>query len=418
LKATANLQTSLYQPQAISAITSVKVAKFSHKGYNTLDTLMIKKVFPILALSVFSSMLGVGIISPLLPLYAENLGATGIWLGIIFSGFSISRAILMPIIGRLSDHSGRKSFLCIGLLIYFITSLGYIWASNVPQLILVRLIQGAAAGMVIPIAQTYVGDISPEGEEGTWMGYFNAAFFTGFGLGPLLGGVLTDHLGMTAAFSTMGGLNLLAFLIAVFYLPEISHRKRATSSRPSFREMSTSGMVKGLFSFRLAFSLGRGSFAAFLPIFAGIYIGLSPALIGVLLTANMLLTSLLQVYSGNIADRFNRRALVIVGSIISLTYLALIPLGDNFWQLLTICALGGLGGATSIPSASALTVEEGRKFGMGSTIAVFTMAMSIGMAIGPIVAGAIADFINISSVFYFSAAMGLIGTSLFIWFTK
>jgi len=102
---------------------------------------MIKKVFPILALSVFSSMLGVGIISPLLPLYAENLGATGIWLGIIFSGFSISRAILMPIIGRLSDRSGRKSLLCIGLLIYFIISLGYIWASNVPQLILVRLIQ-------------------------------------------------------------------------------------------------------------------------------------------------------------------------------------------------------------------------------------------------------------------------------------
>ena len=216
----------------------------------------------------------------------------------------------------------------------------------------------------------------------------------------------------------MGGLNLLAFLIAVFYLPEISHRKRATSSCPSFKEMSTSGLVKGLFSFRLAFSLGRGSFATFLPIFAGIYIGLRPSLIGVLLTVNILLMSLLQVYGGNIANRFNRQALVALGSIINVTYLVLIPLGGNFWQLLAICALGGLGGAVSMPAASALTVEEGRKFGMGSTIAVFTMAMSIGMAIGPIVAGAIADFINISSVFYFSAAMGLIGTSLFIWFTK
>jgi len=72
---------------------------------------MIKKTFPILALSVFSSMLGVGIISPLLPLYAENLGATGIWLGIIFSSFSISRTVFMPIIGRLSDRRGRKIFL-------------------------------------------------------------------------------------------------------------------------------------------------------------------------------------------------------------------------------------------------------------------------------------------------------------------
>jgi len=379
---------------------------------------MIKKVFPILALSTFSSMLGVGIISPLLPLYAENLGATGIWLGVIFSSFSISRTIFMPIIGRLSDRRGRKLFLCTGLLIYSIISLGYIWADSVSQLILVRLIQGSAAGMIIPIAQAYVGDISPEGEEGTWMGYFNAAFFTGFGFGPLLGGVLTDHFGMTVAFSSMGGLNLLAFLIAVLFLPEISHKKMATNTRVSFREIINSGIIKGLFNFRLAFSMGRGTFVTFLPIFAGIYIGLPPSLIGILLTVNILVMSLLQIYGGNIADRFNRRVLVIIGGLTNLIYLALIPLGGNFWQLLAICALGGLGGAISMPAASALIVEEGRKFGMGSTIATFAMSMSIGMAIGPIVAGGIADFININSVFYFGAAIGLIGTTLFIWFTK
>ena len=81
---------------------------------------MIRKVFPILALSIFSSMLGVGIIAPLLPLYAESLGATGIWLGIIFGGFSISRAIVMPIIGRLSDRHGRRPILGIGLLSFAI----------------------------------------------------------------------------------------------------------------------------------------------------------------------------------------------------------------------------------------------------------------------------------------------------------
>jgi len=379
---------------------------------------MIKQIFPILALSVFSSMLGVGIIAPLLPLYAENMGATGIWLGIIFAGFSISRAILMPIIGRLSDRNGRKLFICTGLLIYAIVSLGFIWADNVSQLTLVRLIQGAAAGMIIPIAQAYIGDISPEGEEGKWMGYFQAAFFTGFGFGPLMGGVLTDHFGMTVAFSTMGGLNLVAFLVAALFLPEIRRKETSTSPHPSFKEMSTSGMVKGLFSFRLSFSLGRGAFSCFLPIFAAMYIGLSPTLIGVLLAVNILLMALLQVYSGNIADRFNRRALVILGSLINLAFLALIPLMYSFWQLLGVCVLGGLGGAISMPAASALIVDEGRKFGMGSTIAIITLAMSIGMAIGPLLGGVITDFVSINSVFYFAAGMGLIGTSLFIWFTK
>jgi len=379
---------------------------------------MIKKVFPVLALSIFSSMLGVGIIAPLLPLYAENLGATGIWLGIIFGGFSISRAVIMPIVGRLSDRSGRKPFLSIGLLSYAIISLGFIWADSVSQLTLVRLIQGAAAGMIIPIAQAYVGDISPEGEEGTWMGYFNAAFFTGFGFGPLMGGVLTDHFGMTVAFSTMSGLNLLAFLIVVLFLPEISHKRMATSPRASFKKMSTSGIVKGLFSYRLSFSMGRGAFATFLPIFAAIYIGLSPTLIGVLLAVNILLMSLLGIYGGNIADRFNRRALVVLGSLTNLTYLVLIPLAGNFWHLLGLCTLGGLGGAISMPAASALIVEEGRKFGMGSTIGIFAMAFSIGMAIGPLLSGVIADLANLDSVFYFAASMGLVGTSLFVWFTR
>ncbi|MFC2046900.1 MFS transporter [Chloroflexota bacterium] len=151
-------------------------------------------------------------------LYAENLGATGVWLGIIFAGFSISRAIVMPIAGRLSDRSGWKLFLSIVLLAYAIMSLGYIWADSVTELTLVRFLQGVAAGMIIPIAQAYVSDISPEGEKGEWMGYFNAAFFTGFGVGPLMRGVLTEHFGMNVAFYAMGGLNLLAFLRS-FLLP-------------------------------------------------------------------------------------------------------------------------------------------------------------------------------------------------------
>jgi len=379
---------------------------------------MIKKVFPILALSIFSSMLGVGIIIPFLPLYVENMGATGVWLGIIFAGFSVSRAIFMPIIGRLSDRHGRKSFLVAGLFVYAVVSLGYIWAGDVYQLTLVRLIQGAAAGMIIPIAQAYVGDISPDGEEGTWMGYFNTAFFTGFGIGPLMGGVLTDHFGMNVAFYSMGGLNLLAFLIAVLFLPEIKQGKTLSHPHSSFKEMSTSSVVKGLFSYRLSFALGRAAFSCFLPIFATMYMDLTPTLIGVLLAINIVLMSLIQLYSGRIADRFNRRILVVLGSIISFSFLATLPLTHNFWQLLGLCIFGAIGGSISMPAASALIVDEGRKFGMGATMAMFAVAMSIGMAIGPILGGIIADYVSINSVFYLGAVMGLLGTSLFIWFTR
>lgn len=363
-------------------------------------------------------MLGVGIIAPLLSLYAEKLGATGIWLGVIFSSFSISRGIVMPFIGRLSDRYGRKWFICIGILIYALVSLGYIWAADSSQLTLVRLIHGAASGMIIPVAQAYIAEISPENEVGTWMGYFNAAFITGFGFGPLMGGVLSDHFGMTVAFSSMGGLNMVAFLIAMFFLPEVRRKKAEDNTHLSFKEMSTSRMMRGLFGFRVAFDMGMGIIFTFLPIFATLSVGLSPGQTGVLIATNILLMSSLQSYFGKLADRVSRRALIIAGGLISIAFLVMLPSARDFWQLLAVCAIGGIGGAVAMPASSALTIEEGRKFGMGSTIAIIFMAMSIGAVIGPILGGVIVDTVNINSVFYFAAAAGLLGTSLFIRFTR
>ncbi|MCK5434197.1 MAG: MFS transporter [Dehalococcoidales bacterium] len=378
---------------------------------------MIKKVFPILAVSLFSAMLGVGLVSPLLPLYAQDMGATGTQLGIIFAAYGISNSVLTPIMGRLSDRRGRKIFLSIGLLAYSILSLGYVWAADVSQLTLVRAIQGAAGAMIIPIAMAYIGDLSPEGEEGKWMGYANAAFFGGFGIGPLLGGTLTERFGMNASFYAMGLLCLLAFLIAVIFLPEIRQRKIGEKGRLSFKKMSTSPMVKGLFSFRLVQAIGRGGIMTFLPIFAATYIGLGPALIGVLLAVNMLPMMVLLPFTGRLADKFNRKALVILGNITYLMTLVLIPLANTFWQQIWLCFPRAIGGAISMPAATALTVEEGRKFGMGSTISILMMAMGIGMAIGPPLSGVISDLVDINAVFYFGATVGLIGTGLFVWFT-
>jgi DHA1 family multidrug resistance protein-like MFS transporter len=379
---------------------------------------MIKQVFSILALSIFAAMLGMGIVTPLLPLYAKDLGATGIWIGMILAGFTISATIVTPIAGRLSDRRGRKPFLYIGLLSTSMVALIYIWADSALQLTLVRLIHGAVSGMILPIAQAYVGDISPENEEGKWMGYLNAAFFIGVGIGPFMGGILSDYFGINTAFFAMSGLNILAFLIVTLFLPEIKPKKMESRPYASYKEIGTSSMVMGLFSFRLALTIGMGAFLAFIPIFAAESLGLSKTLIGVLIAVNILLMSLLGIYGGNIADRLNRRALVIVGSLINLTYLALIPVASNFWQLLGICALGGLGSAIAMPAALALTVEEGRKFGMGSIMAIFTMAFSIGIAAGSLLSGVIADYISINSVFYFGALTGLIGTGLFIWFAR
>ncbi|MBI2328799.1 MAG: MFS transporter [Chloroflexi bacterium] len=378
---------------------------------------MIKKVFPVLALCVFSSTLGIGIVSPLLPLYLRDMGATSIWLGIIVASYFISNSVAVPIAGRLSDRRGRKLFLVIGLLAYAIISVGYVWAGTVSHLALVRLIQGIAGAVTIPIAMAYLGDLSPEGEEGRWQGYADAAFFSGFGFGPLLGGVVTENFGMTTAFLSMSSLNLLAALVALVFLPESTRRQTSKEFHLSFKEMSASSMVKGLFSFRVAQALGRGGITAFLPIFASM-IGLSTSLIGILLTINILSMTLFTPLGGLLADRFNRRNLIILGNILFTILLAAIPLTTSFWLLLGVLLIHGLSATVSSPAAGALTVEEGRKFGMGSTISILFLAQSLGMALGPIISGGVADLLNIDSVFYLGAVLGIIGTALFIWFTR
>jgi MFS family permease len=379
---------------------------------------MIRRVFPILALAIFSSMLGAGIVVPLLPLYAESMGASGLWLGFIFAAFSISRTLFTPLFGRLSDRKGRKMFLCIGLFTYSLISFTFVLATDIYQLVLIRLVHGVAGALIIPIAQAYIGDLSPEGEEGKWMGYSNAAFFSGFGFGPLMGGLLATEWGMNLAFIAMGVLNMIAFFIAAILLPRSDSRKLAAITTTSFLDMRKSSTMVGLFSFRLAIALGRSSFFTFLPLFAALSLGLPANLIGILIAIHVLLMSALGVPGGRIADIFNRRALVVIGSLVIFAYLFLVPLSPSFGVLLSLCIVGSIGSAIATPAAMALSVEEGRKFGMGSAMAAITIALSIGMALGPILSGAIVDLVSINAAFYFSASLALVGAGLFMWFTR
>jgi len=378
----------------------------------------INQVFPILGLSIFSSMVGIGIIAPLLPIYAENLGATGVWVGIIFAGYAISRSALLPFVGKLSDRHGRKRIISVGLFVFSLTSFAYVLADNVFSLLVIRLLQGMAAGFVQPISQAYIGDIAPEGEEGKWMGFFNATFLIGWGCGPLMGGVLAEYLGMDSAFYAMGGLNVLAFLGVTFFLPEVAHRKKGTGTESSFKEIMSSKVSWGLFSFQIGDAAHRGVVQTFVPVFAGLTIGLSPALIGTVLSVLVLGAGVIQIFSGRLADRFDKRLIVIIGSLGILLSMLVVPQAVGFWSLILLLAIAIIGDATALPSASALVIDEGRKFGMGMSMAMFNMGLGVGMSVGPILAGLASDLLGIESAFYFTAILMFISAIAFSRFTR
>ena len=133
------------------------------------------RVFAALFFASATAMLGLGIIAPILPLYAETFAATGVQIGFVFTAFSVSRALLGPFVGRLSDRVGRKSLMIAGLGIYATISLLYASADALWQLALFRFLQGIGSVMVLPLAQAYVGDLTPVGKEGRYMNAFYAS---------------------------------------------------------------------------------------------------------------------------------------------------------------------------------------------------------------------------------------------------
>jgi len=415
--------------QIIILIHKLIISAPSYEGngiFYILDSIMIdyvvslsiKKIFPILALSIFSSMVGIGIIAPLLPVYARDLGATGVWVGVIFAGYAISRTVILPFVGKLSDRRGRKIVISVGLFMFTVTSFTYVLADNVGVLLVIRLLQGVAAGFVQPISQAYIGDIAPEGEEGKWMGLFNAAFLVGWGCGPLIGGILNDHFGMDSAFYVMGGLNALAFLGVAFFLPEVARKKVETAPRSSFRDMASSRLSWGLFSFQVGDSAHRGIVQTFIPVFGSIALNLSSSLTGTILSVLVLGAGLIQIITGRLADRFNKRLVVVIGSIGIIVSGLVIPQSAGFWTMLVFLAIAIVGDATAVPSASALVIEEGRKYGMGLSMAMFNMGLGVGMSVGPILAGLAADLWGTESAFYYMAALMLVCTLAFIQLTR
>jgi MFS transporter, DHA1 family, multidrug resistance protein len=378
----------------------------------------IKRLLPILALTVFCSNLGNGIIAPLLPVYAKDLGANGMWLGIIFSGSSIASAVLMPFTGRFSDKRGRKLVLAFGLFGLMITSFAYIWANSIASLLAVRLVQGAASAMVSPISQAYIGDITPRGQEGKWMGIYNATFVIGFGSGPLLGGVVAQHFGMNTAFYVMGFLNLASLLSVLIFLPEIIDRKKSAGNF-SIKDITASGVTKGIFSFQLGSAAFRGIMTTFIPVFAiSAAVGLNTSSIGTLLTITIVMNSLLQIPFGAIADKFNRKYLILVGLLGLCFHMSLIPLANGFWVLVLLLITGAFFDAVSTPPAMAAIIQEGRKFGMGISTSVSTMGAGLGMGLAPIIAGAVVDATDVKSAFYVAAVLGFMCAMLFLFFTR
>lgn len=188
----------------------------------------------ILLASAVLDLIGFGIILPLLPFYAQTYGASPFVVTLLSVTFSVAQTLAAPLLGRLSDHYGRKP---VFLSCLVVTIVGYLWlgyADTLIELFLARSLAGASAGK-IAVTQSIMTDITSSEDRARGMGLLGAGFGFGMIIGPSIGGLLVGDPANpnyhAPAFAAAAG-SAVALIFALFMLPE-SLKRSAAPSKPT-----------------------------------------------------------------------------------------------------------------------------------------------------------------------------------------
>lgn len=349
------------------------------------------------------ALVGIGIIAPILPLYAKTFSASGFELGLAFAAFPLSRALIGPWVGRLSDRIGRRRLILVGLGAFTILSLLYTVVGSLWQLGALRFVQGAASMMVTPIAQAYVGDITPRHRAGLMMNVFYSSMFLGVSLGPLLGGWVGESWSHEAAFVAMGLLSTLALVMVAVWVPAdhgsrgVTRSARLTHVR--LRDLLRLDPVKGMMLYFASRGFWRQGMNSFYPLYAATVLGFGESNIGSVLSAYFFGGALLQIPFGYLADRFRRFPQILVGSLGAPLLLIAVPFVRTLPALLAV--MFAIGALSALARASILSIrtELGKTHGMGALAGMQGSAFSAGQVIGPPISGLIADGLGLFWVF-------------------
>lgn len=380
-----------------------------------------KKIFVTLFFALFATVTGVGIVVPLLPVYAHDLGASGFFIGMIFGAFSLARTFALPYFGRLSDHKGRKPLIVIGLLAYTVISLGFIFFKEVNALIVLRFFQGIASAMLMPIIQAYIGDITPAGKEGSSMGLFNMSLFCGLSIGPLLGGVINDRFSLQTSFLCMGMLAFIGFFLCSFLLPPSRSEKYISSGRSpvEWRHLFFNRDIASIFLFRFSHILCIGIVWAFLPLFARLRFSASSSAIGLLIMLGVLVSGALNLPMGLLADKLSKHWMVMAGGLIVAAAVFSFEWVKSFSGLVWASIFLGIGGGIAMPALMAIAVLKGSQTdSMGSVMAILTLAHSLGMLCGSLIGGVMMDAFQLRTAFPLGAAIMAVTVIIFFASTR
>ncbi len=354
----------------------------------------------------FINMLGVGIIGPVLPLYADSFGVSAAMVGLLISSFGIARIPINVPVGALAERIGRRPLLVAGPLLIAASAVLSGMATSFGQMIVFRLLQGIGSAFQMTAGMIVVADISTPKDRGRTMSTYQGALLLGVGVGPIIGGLLGEQFGYRMPFFVYGALALCAAAWAFFVVPEtrslpatddagnpVSPQKSAaTLPRPSGFSLlrNRNFLLISLVSLAIFFTRS-GTQNTILPLLGSDRLGIGPAKLGYAFTAIAVINFLTISVSGILCDRYGRKTAIVPSCILCGLAVISYALGHTYLHFIASSLLLGLGTGVGGPAPAAYVSDLDLPGGRGLTMGVFRTVSDVGMVLGPILLGALSD---------------------------
>ncbi len=338
----------------------------------------------VIFLTVLTNLIGFGIVIPLLPFYAQKMGASPLQVGLLFAAYSACQMIAAPLLGAWSDRWGRRPVLLLSLFGTAVSFAMLALAKDLATLFAARVIDGLSGGN-ITTARAYVADVTEEGDRARAFGLVGAAFGLGFVMGPALGGALS-HFGYGTPAWAAVGLTCVAMGVAWRYLPETARRTRAVSS--SWRHLPQvvrRTELRGLLGVDFAYWATAAVFQTTFALFVNRRFGLDASHTGYLLSVWGMLGVLVQLgLVGPVVRRWGERNALGGGLMLAGVGFAGAAASHSLLPFLVSTFLAALGAGISNPALVALISRSADSPDQGSVQGVASSLESLGRVVGPV----------------------------------